>query len=140
LRIDAHGKETQLEELQSRYYRYVIERRQALADTLDKEERGQVYLLEDSRDNDPHMRFIFTDKAALQGVRFRHFVSDCQKISGDRKELQTLEEQEKQAADAFIEDNFRDIEKNFDPSVIKFCKKRKIILADGALNDLMKDS
>jgi len=37
----------------------------------------------------------------------------------------------------FLEENFQDIRDNFDPSVVKFRKRRKIVLADGALDGLL---
>jgi len=136
IRIDANGQEAQLEELKSRYYRYVSERQQAMADAFDREERKRVYLLDESQGNDPHMNFIFTDKTTLKGVRFRHFMADCRKFAEDRNVLDGLAEQEKRAAMTFLEENLRDIRDNFDPGVVRFRKKRKIVLADGALDGL----
>jgi len=136
IRIEANGQEAQLEELKSRYYRYVSERQRAMADAFDREERKRVYLLDESRGDDPHMNFIFTDKTALEDVRFRHFMADCQKIAEDRRALDSLAEEEKHAAMAFLEENYQDILDNFDPRVVKFRKRRKIVLADGALDGL----
>ena len=87
--------------------------------------------------DDPHMKFVFTDKTALQGVRFRHFMADCRKCAGDTGALERLAEQEKRAAMTFLEENFQDIRDNFDPGVVRFRKKRKIVLADGALDGLL---
>jgi hypothetical protein len=137
IRIDANGQEAQLEELKSRYYRYVGERQRAMAGAFDREERKRVYLLDESRGDDPHMNFIFTDKTALEDVRLCHFMADCRKLAEDRTVLDGLAEQEKRAAMTFLEENFKDIRDNFDPSVVKFRKKRKIVLADGALDGLL---
>jgi hypothetical protein len=83
-----------------------------------------------------HIRFIFSDKSALDAVRFRQFFSDYQRIAGDITELAVVIAQEKQAAVEFLQAQYRDIKKNFDPSVVPLRKKRKIVLADGALDDL----
>jgi hypothetical protein len=137
IRIDADGQEAQLEELKSRYYRYVSERQRAMAGAFDGEARKRVYLLDASRGDDPHMNFIFSDKAALEGVRFRHFMADCRKLAEDRAVLDGLAEQEKGAAMTFLEENLSDIRDNFDPSVVRFRRRRKIVLADGALDGLI---
>jgi hypothetical protein len=137
IRIEADGQEAQLDELKSRFYRYLGERQRALAALFDGEERQRVYLLEERMGDDPHMKFVFTDKTALQGVRFRHFMADCRKCAGDTGALERLAEQEKRAAMTFLEENFQDIRDNFDPGVVRFRKKRKIVLADGALDGLL---
>lgn len=137
MRVDADGQEAQLDELNRRFYRYLVERQQTLADRFDQEAQGCLYLLEDHWDSDPHMQFVFTDKTALQAVRIRQFMADCRKISGDRRALSALEEQEKQAVMGFIEHQFRDIQDHFDPTIVRFRKKRKVVLADGALDDLL---
>jgi hypothetical protein len=36
----------------------------------------------------------------------------------------------------FLQAQYRDIQQNFDPSVVPLRQKRKIVLADGALDDL----
>ena len=89
-----------------------------------------------SRQNDPHRNFIFSDKTALQAVRFRHFMSDCCPLVADRAELDAVISRERQALDEYLESACQDIFANFDPKVAPFRKKRTIIIADGALNDL----
>jgi hypothetical protein len=83
------------------------------------------------------MTFIFSDKTALQVVRFRHFMRDCRALVADRAELDAVINRERQALDAYLESTCRDIFTNFDPKVAPFRKKRKIIIADGALNDVL---
>jgi hypothetical protein len=136
-RIDAGGMERQLEELQDRLYRYTAERYDALLNAFDTQASKAVYLFERSWGNDPHMDFIFTDKTALQSVRFRHFVRDCRAIAGNGRDLDPLIEHERQAVINYLDHAYQDILDNFDPKLIKFRKKRKIVVADGALKDLM---
>ncbi len=135
-RIDAGGREGQLEELLERFYRYVSERYESLTAEFDRETRKAVYLFDRSRPNDPRMDFIFTDKTALEPVRFRHFMGDCRAIARDGRELDPIIEREKSAVVAFLDEAHRDIMDNFDPKVARFRKKRKIIVADGALDAL----
>jgi hypothetical protein len=132
-KLVANGQEGQLEELQRRYYRYMGERQQAAAHDFDAKAQQRVYQVDKSQPLDPHRSFVFTDKTALQAVRFRHFMADCQAIIGDQQELDALIEQERQAAAEFLERNYQDIMKNFDPKVVQFRNKRNIVIADGAL-------
>ncbi len=84
-----------------------------------------------------HMDFVFSDKTALDAVRFRHFMSDCRLLAGDNHEIETQLDHERRAALAFLKESHRDIMEHFDPTVVTLRKKRKIILADGKLKDLL---
>lgn len=135
-RIDADGREAQAEELQRRLWAYLTRRFDALLTEFDGHARKAVYMEDRSRKNDPHTNFIFSDKTALQAVRFRHFMSDCRPLVADRAELEAFVSRERQALGEYMESACRDILANFNPKVATFHKKRKIIVADGALNDL----
>jgi hypothetical protein len=137
-RIDAAGLEGQLQELMDRFNRYVSRRHDSLALEFDQESRKVVYIFDKSRPDDPHMDFIFTSKTALQAVRFRHFMVDCRAIARDGHELDPIIEREKSAVLAFLEETYRNIMENFDLKVVKFRKKNKIIIADGALDALFE--
>jgi hypothetical protein len=136
-RIDAAGLEAHLEELQDRFHRYMRERYEELADDFDRKAHRRVYLLDRSKGHDPQMDFVFSDKTALQAVRFRHFMKDCREIMGDAQELEMLIEQERQSVLTYLETMHQDILRNLDPRVRRFRRKRKIILADGAWKDLL---
>jgi hypothetical protein len=64
-------------------------------------------------------------------------MSDCRLLAGDNRELETQLDHERRAALAFLEESHRDITEHFDPTVVALRKKRKIILADGKLKDLL---
>jgi hypothetical protein len=114
-RIDAAGLEGQLQELMDRFNRYVSGRHDSLALEFDQQSRKVVYVFDKSRPDDPHMDFIFTNKTALQAVRFRHFMADCRAIARDGRELDPIIERGKSAVLAFLEETYRDIMENFDP-------------------------
>ncbi len=137
LQVDAAGKEPLLEELQHRYYKYMHTRYEHLLERFDKESKQQVYIQQIEQNWDPQINFIFSDKSAFDAVRFRHFYNDCEHIVGDIVELDALAEQEQKAAIKFLDKNYYDILDNHDPSVVRLRKKRKIILADGVLDDLL---
>lgn len=135
-RVDAGGMEPQLEELRHRYHDYLRARHACLLDRFNEKATRRVYIQRETRGLEPHIEFVFSDKSALDAVRFRHFFSDCQRIVGDTAELAAVTEQEQQAAVGFLQAQHRDIQQNFDPSVVPLRKKRKIVLTDGALEDL----
>jgi hypothetical protein len=83
------------------------------------------------------MNFVFSDATALDAVRFRHFVRDCRRIVGDPSELETLIEQEKHLVLDFLANAYADIMENFDPTVVKLRRKRKVVLANVKLKDLL---
>jgi hypothetical protein len=137
LRVDAGGLEAQLEELKDRYYKYLFSRCEAILGDFDAKAPKRVYLVDVSRESEPHIDIIFTDKTALQAVSFRQFMKDCQAIKGDSGELTKLIEKECQEAFDFLEKSHQDIITNFDPKVVKLRKKRKIIISDAAAKDLL---
>ena len=78
---------------------------------------------------------------ALRSTRQRnwtpYFTSDCRRIADDPAEVDTLIEQEKHPALDFLANTYKDIMDNFDPTVVKLRRKRKIILANEKLKDLL---
>ena len=137
MRIDAGGLEPQLEELKDRYYRYLSQRLESLLDVYHASAHKHVYQIDGNQESEPHRDFIFTDITAMQAVRFRHFMQDCNTIQGDPEELKRLIEQEYQEAVGFLEHAHQDIMANFDPKVVKLRKKMKVIIADAAAKDLL---
>lgn len=136
-RLNADGLEGQLQALRDRYYTYMRERYEALLDRLATSPRPCVYMRDRTRDNEPQMDFVFSNAAALDAVRFLHFVSDCRSITADPVEVDNLIEQENHLALDFLTNTYEDIMANFDPTVVKLRRKRKIILANDKLKDLL---
>ncbi|HED19083.1 MAG TPA: hypothetical protein ENI74_06220 [Gammaproteobacteria bacterium] len=129
-RPDANGLEGQLQALRDNYYVYMRERYEVLLDRFNTSPTTCVYMRNRSRNNEPHMDFVFSDATALDAVRFRHFISDCRRIAGDPAEVDHLIEQEKHRALDFLANTYKDIMDNFDPTVVKLRRKCKIILAN----------
>ena len=135
-RVDAGGMEPQLEELRRRFYEYSRECHARLLDRFDDEASAHVYIRRETRGFEPHIDFIFSDKSALDAVRFRHFFGDCLRIAGDLSNLAVSLEQERTAALEFLQSQYADIRQNFDPSIVPLRKKRKIVMTDEAWDDL----
>jgi len=136
-RLDADGLEGQLQALRDRYYAYMRKSYEALLDRCNTSPATCVYMRDRTRDNEPHMDFVFSDTTALDAVRFRHFIIDCRCIAGDPAEVDHLIEQEKHLALDFLASTYKDIMNHFDPTVVKLRRKRKIILANEKLKDLL---
>jgi hypothetical protein len=64
-------------------------------------------------------------------------MADCRKPAEDRRARDSPAEQEQRAAMTFLAENFQDIRDSLGPSVVKFRKRRKIVLAGGALDGLL---
>jgi len=139
MKLDAGGQEAQLDELKSRWHSYLQERWLALS-KINIENPATVYIQDKNWDNDPHRFFIFNNESALKEIRWRHFLSDCKPLMGNYSMVTSQLKQEVNNVKGFITENHQDIQTNFDPNVIKFRKKRKIIMTAGALDDLDKMS
>ena len=137
VKIDAAGQETQLDELRSRWYGYQRERWLALSESNSLRPPA-VYVYDNDRDDGPHRFFIFTNEGSLKQIRWRRFLSDCKPLVAEYAEVETLLAEEIARANAWLVENHQDIQKNFDPTVVKLRKKRNIIMTERALDDLSK--
>jgi len=133
---DAGGLEGQLEELQGYSYEYIGKRHTELSAVLDREASKTSYIIEESTEDEPHINFVFSDKTALKSIRFRSFMRDCRNIAGNNAELSRRLEEEKKATVEYLEKQYHHIMKNFDTKIVKLRRKRKVIIADGALEGL----
>ncbi|MGI9450202.1 MAG: hypothetical protein ACR2QH_06150 [Geminicoccaceae bacterium] len=137
MRVDADGKEEQLDELQARFVRYQIDHYEEQRDLWDREALGVAYIIPGDHDDDPNLAFVFTDKTAMQQIRFRHFLRDSRAIECDPALLHERVAAEKKRLRQFLETQRQDIEANDDPKIRRFRKKRKIIVHPDAAKDLL---
>jgi len=137
LRIDAAGQEAQLDELKSRWYTYQQERWIALSEAY-KDLPATVYAQDEDLDDDPQRSFIFANEATLKQIRWRHFLLDCEPLMAEYVEVEKLLAEEIDRVNVWLAENHQHIQENFDPAVVKLRKKRKIIVSEGALDDLSR--
>lgn len=137
MRIEAGGREGQLDLLNDRYYQYSLDRSQALAEYYHQKNLKQVFILDNSQSSDPHLDFIFSDVEALKAVRLKRFIRDCEALKGNSEELAALIAVEKKKILSFIQESYEDIMANYDPKIVKLKKKRQIIISDQAAKDLL---
>jgi hypothetical protein len=137
VKIDAAGQEAQLDELSSRWNDYQRERWLELSES-NVQRLPAVYLHDKDWDGDPHRFFIFTNDSTLKQIRWRHFLSDCKPLVADYAEVEKILTEEIDRANVWLVDNHWDIQENFDPTLVKLRKKRKIIMNESALDELSK--
>jgi len=134
---DAGGREAALDELRRRSYAYLGERYEALARSWDTQRAGAVYLVDRCEEGEHTLDVIFTDRTALQTVRFLSFLDDCRRLERPATEMEPQVDAEKTAAEAFLRSALEDIEANFDPTVVPLRRKRKVVIAPEAADFLL---
>lgn len=135
MQIDAAGQEAQLDELKSRWYAYQQDRWLALSE-INTQRSPAVYTQDKDWDDDPHRFFIFTNEATLKQIHWQHFLVDCDPLMADFLAVEKQLAEEVDRANNWLTENHQDIQNNFDPTVVKLRKKRKIIMSPSALDDL----
>ena len=137
VKINAAGQEAQLDELRGRWSGYQRERWLALSES-NVQRFPAVYVNDKDWDDDPHRFFVFTNERTLKQIRWRHFLSDCKPLVAEYAEVEKFLSEELDRANAWLVENHQDIQENFDPTIVKLRKKRKIIMTESALDDLSK--
>jgi hypothetical protein len=80
MRLVAGGKEGIVEALQQRSWEYERARLDTLLTQWDVESRACVYFIDDLDTPERTSHIIFSDKQALERIRFRSFLHDCRTI------------------------------------------------------------
>lgn len=135
IKINANGLEKQLEELNSRWYEYIQQRWLELSQAFAQDEPA-VFMVDQNQSRELHRNFIFNNAGALKKVRWRHFLADCNRIEANRAKVCEMENKELAVAKSWLQKTHDDIMKNFDPKVITFKKKMKIVVAPGAFDGI----
>lgn len=136
IQVDAAGLEKQLDELNSRWIQYSQQRWLELSQTFIQSAPA-VYMIDGHNLDELHCDFIFNNESALKQIRWRHFLADCETIKADNTEVSDWEKQELAMAKTWLEATYQDIMENFDLDVIRLEKKRKVVIAPGALDGLL---
>lgn len=84
----------------------------------------------------PSIDFIVNNSQAARKISFNHFLKDCKALEKPTSGLDALVEQEVRKQKLFIGEAYKDICNNFDPTIVKFKKKNKVIFSTEALSDL----
>ncbi len=139
LKIDAKGLESQLDELKHRFWKHISKVHERLMDEFDKKSEQQVFILDQSHEGDPNHHFLFTDKGILKHIHFKTFMRCCRAAEQtDHSSLLRKLEEEKLFLKSYLDKQHKDIMENFDPKIVRFQKKYKVIFhRDSGLNKLL---
>jgi len=139
LKINAKGIELQLDELKHRFWKHISEVHERLMDEFDKKSKQRVYILNQSKVGDPSHHFLFTDKKILKRIHFKTFMRCCRAAEQpDHASLFRNLEEEKQLLTKYLDKQYKDIMENFDPKIVRFRKKYKVIFhRDSSLDELL---
>ncbi len=138
-KTEANGLEAELEELESRGRTYVND----IHIQLDKELHGstsnEVYFLKQNDDiHGPFWNVIINNADTAKKIRFEHYLADCLPFVQSNERLDALKASENAKLKQFLVDAHQDILANFDPTVVRFKKKMKVVMTPGALDDLSR--
>ncbi len=139
LKIDANGLQSQLNELKHRFWKHLSEVYERLVDEFDKKSKQRVFILNQSQVGNPNHHFVFTDKEILKRIHFKTFMRCCRAAEQtDHSLLSRKLEEEKQLLIKYLDNQYKDIMENFDPKILRFRKKYKVIFhRDSGLNELL---
>lgn len=138
MQVDAAGKEKQLDELKSRWYKYTQQRWLELSQEFTQQPPA-VFVEEIKQKGELNRNYIFNNEEALKQIRWKHFLADCEPLAAEFINVTERAEKEIARTEAYLKKEHEDIMKNFDPKVVKLKKKMKVVLAPGALDDLARD-
>tara|TARA_R110001599_G_scaffold236768_1_gene436116 strand:+ start:554 stop:1612 length:1059 start_codon:yes stop_codon:yes gene_type:complete len=138
-KIDANGLETQLEELEDRYRKYLNQILHEMNKTLHEDSECAVYYERSTIDDEePRWDVIIKNAQTAKNISFQSYLKDCEKYLKTNEELEELCQQELEKLDTFINQNYKDVMENFDPKVKRFKRKMKVIVAPEALEGLTR--
>ena len=139
LKIDAKGKEPQLDELKHRFWKHMSGVHERLMDEFDKKSNQRIFVLNQSQVDDPNHHFLFTDKEILKRIHFKTFMRDCRAAEQtDHAPLFRKLEEEKRLLTKYLDNEYQNIMENFDPKILRFRKRHKVIIhRDSGLEELL---
>ena len=139
MKIDAKGLELQLDELKHRFWKQISKVHERLMDEFDKKSNQRVFILNQSKVGDPNHHFLFTDKKILKRIYFKTFMRCCRAAEQtDHSYLSQKLEEEKQLLTKYMNTQYKDIMENFNPKIVRFRKRYKVIFhRDSGLDELL---
>jgi hypothetical protein len=134
MQVNASGLEGQLEELENCWHIYLEERFIA----INKEQLGctpSAHIVDVNEKQVCDRTYIFNNEDALKSVRWKHFVADCQTLIKTDNSVDILLSSEKQRCQEFLHKALEDIMKNYNPNIVKFEKKMKVMMPSEMLEN-----
>jgi len=137
MQVDAGGLEQQLEELERQWFHYLQQRWTELSQSFTHDAPA-VFMKDTSEHGEANYLFLFNNAAALERTRWRQFLSDCRQMEKTFSEVEHHLEQAWKQAESWLQEAHQNILQNHDPRVTRLRKKRKIVLAPGAFDSLLR--
>ena len=137
MQVDAGGLEQQLEELQRQWYQYLQQRWTELSQSFMRDSPA-VFMKDTSEHGEANYLFLFNNAVAPERTRWRHFLSDCRQMEEEFSEVERRLDQAWKQAENWLQEAHQNILQHFDPVVSKLRKKRKIVIAPGAFDSLLR--
>lgn len=116
-RLDAHGQEGIVEELQRRIWSYERRRLGVLRKRWDALSRPFVYIIEDQVESPAGVDIVFSNIEALDRVRPRSFMDDCCSMQGPNYALGSAVGAELFLLERFIRAEHQEVLLTYDPKV-----------------------
>lgn len=115
-KLNANGLEAQLEELKNRYRCYLNDLLDVMNETFHGDSECVVYFERSTTDDEPRWDVIINNAQTAKNISFQTYLKDCEKYLKPNEKLEDLYQEELEMLDAYINENFNDIMKNFDQS------------------------
>lgn len=134
MRVDANGLEGWYEQINDFSNEWLSNKYNELKDIQDV-----VFIIDNSEHAiekfDPCKDYVLGSMEILKELTFKNFVNDCEKVRGDNKNIMEYKDEVLKEFKAALENALIEIKKS-PPNVMKFKKKRKIVMTEEALDDL----
>lgn len=122
------GLELHLEELERRWYRYLGQRWIELSQEFVADCPAVYMMSTVDHDGEARSSFLFNNEQALKNTRWRHFLADCKKMELSFAEAEARVQQEWAIAKKRLHEMYSDVMSHFDPTVVPFRRRRRVIL------------
>jgi hypothetical protein len=137
MRVDAGGNEAIYDDLQTLASDYQQRRYEQLSDSWDRTAARGVFMRRVETQDESNADFVFTDKTALEAVRFRFFVRDCRAIARPFDEFDRQGHDERSGFASYLSAEHARLVQAFDPNVVRLRKRRKIVVHKDAAGKLL---
>lgn len=138
--LDAGGQEGLLEELQLRAWDFVAKRREELLIDFRDHPLNATYLVENpfpnADANEQNLLVIFSDPSALEKIRFASFLSDCRALAQPADDLALVKSRETRRVIEYVNEQHHELVRTFDPKVVRFRRRRKVMMHPKTFQDL----
>lgn len=115
-KLDAHGLEAQLEELQDRYRQYLNRILDEMNEAFHNDFDCVVYFEKSTVDDvEPRWDVIIKNAETAKKIAFQTYLNDCEKYLKPNEELKELYLHVLEKFDVFINESYQDVMENFDP-------------------------